>query len=53
MMKKLLFTLLTLVGLFANAQQSYYNDVNLSLTGTALRDALATKITNTHTNTLS
>ena len=31
----------------------YYNDVNLSLTGVDLKAALATKITNTHTNNLS
>ena len=35
------------------SQQAYYNDVNLTLTGTALRDELGTKVTNTHTNTLS
>jgi endonuclease I/chitodextrinase len=32
---------------------TYYNDVNLTLTGTALKDALATKIINTHTTNLS
>ena len=32
---------------------TYYNDVNLNLTGTALKSALATKIINTHTNSLS
>ncbi len=31
----------------------YYNDVNLSLTGTALKNELTTKITSTHTNLLS
>ncbi len=34
---------------FATAQQTYYNDVNLTLTGIPLRDALATKVINTHT----
>lgn len=32
---------------------TYYNDVNLNLTGTALKNELATKIINTHTNNLS
>lgn len=32
---------------------TYYNDVDLTLTGTALKNALATKITTTHTNFLS
>jgi len=36
-----------------NAQQSYYNDVDLTKTGTALKDELATKIISTHTNFLS
>jgi endonuclease I len=31
----------------------YYNSFNWTQTGTALKDALATKITNTHTNQLS
>jgi len=35
------------------AQQTYYNDVDLTLTGTALRDELATKVINTHTNFIS
>ncbi len=32
---------------------TYYNDVDLTLTGTALKNALTTKITTTHTNFLS
>lgn len=32
---------------------TYYDDVNLNLTGVALKNALATKIINTHTNSLS
>lgn len=52
MKKQLLFLLLfTFTTLFA--QQSYYNDVDLTLTGNALRDELATKIISTHTNNLS
>ena len=51
MKKKLLFITLFL-SLIINAQESYYSDVNLSLSGTALKDALATKIIATHTRTL-
>lgn len=35
------------------AQQPYYNNVNLTLTGLALKGELAQKITNTHTSLLS
>jgi len=51
-MKKLLL-LTILLSSFSYGQQSYYNDVNLTLTGTALRDALATKIISSHTNFLT
>lgn len=44
----LLFTVAT----FAQIP-TYYNDVNMTLTGTALKNALATKIINTHTTNLS
>ncbi len=37
----------------AGASSPYYNDVNFNQTGTALKNALATKITTTHTRTLS
>jgi len=53
MKKQLLFLLVALYSFVLVAQQSYYNDVNLNLTGISLRDALATKIINTHTNNLS
>jgi len=36
-----------------SAQQSYYNNVDLTLSGMALKNELATKITVTHTNNLS
>ena len=36
-----LLFLIGLISFSAFAQQSYYNDVNLTLTGTQLRDALA------------
>lgn len=53
-MKKLaLFLLLSFYSFILLAQQSYYNDVNLNLTGLSLRDALAAKIINTHTNELT
>ena len=57
-MKKLytLYTLLTLsITIAQNGAPAshYYNGFNFTLTGTALRDALATKIINTHTNELS
>ena len=35
------------------SQQAYYNDVNLNLTGIALKNELATKIISTHTRNLS
>jgi len=38
---------------FCLAQQQYYNDVNLNLTGINLKNELATKIISTHTNFLS
>ncbi|WP_428743046.1 endonuclease [Tenacibaculum sp.] len=53
-MKKLLpfFILITSLSVFSQIP-SYYNDVNLNLTGTALKNELATKIINTHTTNLS
>lgn len=39
--------------IFILAQESYYDDVNLNLTGISLKEALATKIITTHTNNLS
>jgi len=54
-MKKILpFLVLLITGISVFAQiPSYYNDVNLNLTGTSLKNELATKITSTHTTTLS
>lgn len=53
MMKKLLFTLFSCsIIISAYSQETYYNDVNLNLTGVSLKNALATKIINTHTNPL-
>ncbi|GAB7257552.1 endonuclease [Polaribacter sp. OB-PA-B3] len=53
MMKKLLFSILTLTSLISFCQEAYYSDVNLQLSGTDLKDALATKIISTHTNLLT
>ena len=53
-MKQLLFLILVCYSSIFIAQvPDYYNDVNLNLTGADLKAALATKITNTHTNNLS
>ncbi|KAB8153119.1 T9SS type A sorting domain-containing protein [Kordia sp. TARA_039_SRF] len=52
-MKRILLLVTGLLSLTLTAQQSYYNDVNLTLTGTQLRDALAAKVINTHSNSLS
>ena len=53
-MKQLLFLILVCYSSLLIAQApDYYNDVNLSLTGANLKAALATKITNTHSNNLS
>ena len=55
-MKKLTLLSLLLVLpylLLAQTIPSYYNDVNLNLTGTALKNELATKIISTHTRNLS
>lgn len=52
-MKLRLLSFLLFYSFFVNAQQAYYNDVNLTLTGIQLRDELATKVINTHTKVLS
>lgn len=51
-MKKLLSVLFLLTSTLLVSQQAYYNDVDKTLTGIALKNALATKITVTHTNKL-
>lgn len=53
MKKQLLFLLLCLYSVFILSQESYYDNVNLNLTGISLKEALATKIITTHTNNLS
>ncbi|MCH2032655.1 MAG: endonuclease [Tenacibaculum sp.] len=52
MIKKLLSLFLGLVVVSVSAQQSYYNDVDLTKSGLALKQELATKIINTHGNQL-
>ncbi|MDX6747203.1 endonuclease [Polaribacter sp. PL03] len=53
MIKKLLFLIaLTACTLTFSQAESYYNDVNLELSGADLKNALALKITSTHTNKL-
>ena len=51
-MKKLLCYFLSLFSFILVAQESYYNDVDLNLTGLTLKNNLATKITTTHTKNL-
>ena len=54
MMKRLLYLFISLV--FTTSllsQESYYNDVNLNLTGVNLKEALATKVINSHTRFLT
>jgi endonuclease I/chitodextrinase len=54
MIKKLLFLIaITTCSLTYSQAEQYYNDVNLTLTGTDLKNALATKIIATHTNLLT
>ena len=56
-MKKLYFIIsFLLISSFGYGQEAYYDDINTeltSLTGTSLKDALATKIINTHSNFLT
>ncbi len=52
-MKKLILLLLAIPILGYSQIPSYYSDVNLSTTGTALKSELSTKVTNTHSTFLS
>ena len=52
MMKKLLILIFITSFSFSFSQEQYYNDVDLTLAGAALKDALASKIIATHTTTL-
>ncbi|MCF6351269.1 MAG: endonuclease [Flavobacteriaceae bacterium] len=53
MKKIILFILVSLPCLLFAQIPSYYNDVNLNLTGISLKNELATKIISTHTKNLS
>ncbi|WP_159951996.1 endonuclease [Polaribacter septentrionalilitoris] len=50
--KTALFLIVLFVSYNLLSQESYYNDVNLNLTGITLKEELATKIINTHTRFL-
>ena len=52
MKKKILQSLVFIFAIHINAQEQYYDDVDLNLTGVSLKEELAIKITNTHTNYL-
>ena len=52
MMKKLLILIFITSISVSFSQEQYYNDVDLTLAGAALKDALAAKIIATHTTTL-
>ena len=53
MFKKILsFYFLLFISLITFSQETYYSDVDLTLAGAALKDALASKIAATHTTTL-
>jgi hypothetical protein len=53
MLKKLLsFYFLLFIYIITFSQESYYQDVDKSLSGSALKDVLTSKVTTTHTNTL-
>jgi endonuclease I/chitodextrinase len=52
-MKKLLLLIVIINYTVAFSQEAYYSDVNLELSGTDLKDALASKIISTHANLLN
>lgn len=52
-MKKIILLLLSVPVIGYSQIPSYYNDVNLTLSGTVLKNELADKVTNTHTTFLS
>tara|TARA_R110002049_G_scaffold76883_6_gene197164 strand:+ start:6125 stop:8341 length:2217 start_codon:yes stop_codon:yes gene_type:complete len=52
MIKKLLLLLVLTISNVSFSQETYYSDVDLTLTGIQLKDALATKIISTHTRVL-
>jgi len=52
-MKKKLLVVFLLLSFIASAQEAYYNDVDVTAEGIALKENLATKTINAHTNILS
>ncbi|MDY8135360.1 endonuclease [Aquimarina sp. 2201CG5-10] len=53
-MKQIVIRIIALISLYGYSQiPGYYTDVNLTLSGQALQNELATKVTNTHTTFLS
>lgn len=52
-MKKILFLFLFTLSVLINAQESYYNGIDFSKNGTALKQELASKTISSHTNFLS
>ena len=52
MKKKILQLFVFIFAIHINAQEQYYYNVDLNLTGVSLKEELAIKITNTHTNYL-
>ncbi|TXD59958.1 T9SS type A sorting domain-containing protein [Polaribacter sp. IC066] len=51
-MKKILFFTFLFLSFFVNAQEAYYSDVDLTAEGQNLKEKLATKTINQHTNFL-
>ena len=52
-MRKKILCFLLLITFIANAQEAYYSDVDLTASGLTLKQNLATKTINAHTNILS
>ncbi len=52
-MKQLLLVLLIISAIGHSQVPAYYNDVNITLSGNALKDELGNKVTNTHTTFLT
>ena len=51
-MKKKLLVVFLLLSFIASAQEAYYNDVDVTAEGIALKENLATKTINAHTKLL-
>lgn len=53
MLKRIVSAILLVFSSFVFSQEAYYNGLDLNLSGIALKNILATRIINTHTNNLS